>query len=69
MLECRCIIVRLKPPLRDGTTEIRLLTNVPLKRLSARRAAEMYRTRLADRDRIPRIDRELAVRDQHAGLS
>lgn len=45
MLQCRCIIVRLKTPLRDGTTEIRVLTNVPLKRLSAERAAELYRTR------------------------
>ena len=44
-MECRCIIVRLKKPLRDGTTEIRLLTNVPLKRLSARSAADLYRTR------------------------
>ena len=43
--ECRCIIIRLDKPLRDGTTEIRLLTNVPLKRLSAERAAELYRTR------------------------
>jgi IS4 transposase len=45
MLQCRCIIVRLREPLRDGTTEIRLLTNVPLQRLSAQRAAELYRTR------------------------
>ena len=45
MFECRCIIIRLDKPLRDGTTEIRLLTNVPLKRLSAERAAELYRTR------------------------
>jgi hypothetical protein len=45
MLECRCIIIRLRQPLRDGTTEIRLLTNVPLKQLSAKRAAEIYRTR------------------------
>src|SRR5512144_1616082 len=45
ILECRCILIRLKQPLRDGTTEIRLLTNVPLKQLSARRAAELYRTR------------------------
>jgi IS4 transposase len=45
MLECRCIIVRLKQPLRDGTTEIRLLTNVPPERLGARRAAELSRTR------------------------
>jgi Transposase DDE domain len=45
MLECRCIIIRLKAPLRDGTTEIRLLTNVPPGRLSAPRASELYRTR------------------------
>jgi Transposase DDE domain len=44
-LECRCIIIRLKKPLRDGTTEIRLLTNVPQKRLSASKAAMLYRTR------------------------
>jgi Transposase DDE domain len=44
-LECRCIIIRLEKPLRDGTTEIRLLTNVPRERLSARRAADLYRTR------------------------
>ena len=44
-LECRCVIIRLKAPLRDGTTEIRLLTNVPPGRLSARRASELYRTR------------------------
>jgi hypothetical protein len=44
-LRCRCVIIRLDKPLRDGTTEIRLLTNVPLETLSARRAAELYRTR------------------------
>ena len=44
-LECRCIIIRLEKPLRDGTTEIRLLTNVPQQWLSARRAADLYRTR------------------------
>jgi hypothetical protein len=44
-LECRCIIIRLKEPLRDGTTEIRLLTNVPRARLSAVAAAKLYRTR------------------------
>jgi hypothetical protein len=44
-LECRCVIIRLRAPLRDGTTEIRLLTNVPPGRLSARRASELYRTR------------------------
>jgi IS4 transposase len=45
LIECRCIILRLKQPLRDGTTEIRLLTNVPPEQLSARRAADLYRTR------------------------
>jgi hypothetical protein len=44
-LECRCIIIRLHKPLRDGTTEIRLLTNVPEERLSASKAAKLYRTR------------------------
>jgi hypothetical protein len=44
-LECRCLIIRLEKPLRDGTTEIRLLTNVPRGRLGARRAADLYRTR------------------------
>jgi hypothetical protein len=45
MLSCRCIIIRLKAPLRDGTTEIRLLTDVPPGRLSAHRASALYRTR------------------------
>ena len=44
-LKCRCIIVRLHVPLRDGTTEIRLLTNVPPSRIGAKRLAELYRTR------------------------
>jgi hypothetical protein len=44
-LECRCILIRLKKPLRDGTTEIRLLTNVPKQRLNAQTAAKLYRTR------------------------
>jgi IS4 transposase len=44
-LECRCIIIRLNKPLRDGTTEIRLLTNVPRERLSATAASKLYRTR------------------------
>jgi hypothetical protein len=57
LLECRCIILRLKEPLRDGTTEIRLLTNVPPKRLSAQRAGELYRTRW----RIERAFQELTV--------
>jgi hypothetical protein len=44
-LECRCIIVRLKEPLRDGSTELRILTNVPAKRLSAKRALKLYHKR------------------------
>jgi hypothetical protein len=44
-LECRCIIIRMKESLHDGSTEIRLLTNVPRERLSAATASELYRTR------------------------
>lgn len=44
-VECRCIIIRLKKALRDGTTEIRLLTNVPAHVLDAQKAANLYRTR------------------------
>jgi Transposase DDE domain len=44
-LVCRCLIVRLFQPLRDGTTELRLLTNVPANRAGAKRLAELYRTR------------------------
>ena len=44
-LACRCVIVRLFQPLRDGTTELRLLTNVPAGKAGARRLAELYRTR------------------------
>lgn len=44
-LVCRCITVRLHRPLRDGATELRLLSNVPANRASAKRLAELYRTR------------------------
>jgi hypothetical protein len=44
-LECRCLIIRLKRPLRDGSAEIRLLTNAPRESLSASRASDLYRTR------------------------
>jgi len=44
-LECRCILVRLHEPLRDGSTELRILTNAPAKRLSAKRALQLYHTR------------------------
>jgi IS4 transposase len=43
--ECRCIVVQLYQPLRDGSTELRVLTNVPAKRLSAKRALKLYHTR------------------------
>jgi hypothetical protein len=42
---CRCIIVKLHQPLRDGTAEIRLLTNVPTSKAGAKRLADLYRTR------------------------
>lgn len=41
----RCIIVRLFQPLRDGSAELRLLTNVPRSKAGAKRLAELYRTR------------------------
>jgi Transposase DDE domain len=44
-LTCRCIIVKLKEPLRDGSTEFRLLTNIPAAKAGAKRLAELYRTR------------------------
>ena len=44
-LACRCTIVRLFKPLRDGTTELRLLTNVPGDKAGARRLAALYRAR------------------------
>jgi hypothetical protein len=44
-LVCRCLIVRLFQPLRDGTRELRLLTNVPANKAGGKRLAELYRTR------------------------
>ena len=43
--ECRCIVVSLHEPLRDGSTALRLLTNVSAKRLNAKRALKLYHTR------------------------
>ena len=43
--ECRCILIKLNTPLRDGSTEIRLLTNVPASKAGAKRLAELYRQR------------------------
>jgi hypothetical protein len=44
-LPMRCLIVRLKEPLRDGTIEMRLLTNVPASKANATCLAELYRKR------------------------
>jgi Transposase DDE domain len=44
-LECRCIIVKLKEPLRDGSTQLIVLTNAPSKRLRAKRLLKLYQTR------------------------
>lgn len=44
-LECRCIRVRLAKPLRDGSSEVRLLSNVPAAKAGAGRLAALYRTR------------------------
>jgi hypothetical protein len=42
---CRCLVIRLFKPLRDGSTEMRLLTNVPKNKAGAKRLADLYRTR------------------------
>jgi hypothetical protein len=44
-LTCRCIIIELFEPLRDGSKELRLLTNVPARKGSAKRLAALYRQR------------------------
>jgi len=44
-LVCRCIRIRLHQPLRDGSSELRLLTNVPAHRAGAKRLAPLYRGR------------------------
>src|SRR5262249_16356869 len=44
-IPCRCIRIRLLEPLRDGSTELRLLTNVPATKAGAKRLAERYRSR------------------------
>ena len=45
VLEVRRITVVLDKPTRDGDTEIHLLTNLPAKKVSAIRVAEIYRKR------------------------
>jgi hypothetical protein len=44
-LACRCLRVQLSQPLRDGTTPLRLLTNVPADQAGAVRLVELYRSR------------------------
>src|SRR5262245_61919596 len=41
-LVCRCIVVELSEPTRDGDTEVVLLTNVPAARAKATVMAELY---------------------------
>jgi hypothetical protein len=41
-LECRCIVIQLNEPTRDGDTEVVLLTNVPAKRAKATVLADLY---------------------------
>src|SRR5262245_26313110 len=45
VLEVRRITVLLDQPTRDGDTEIHLLTNLPAKKVSATKVAEVYRKR------------------------
>jgi Transposase DDE domain len=43
--ECRCIVIELFEPTRDGDTEVVLLTNVPAKRAKAKDLADLYQRR------------------------
>jgi hypothetical protein len=43
--ECRCIIVELSEPTRDGDTQLVLLSNVPAERATAKALAELYHRR------------------------
>lgn len=45
VLEVRRITVVLDKPTRDGDTEIHLLTNLPARKVSAKKVAEVYRKR------------------------
>lgn len=44
-LECRQITIELDQPTRDGDRELRILTNLPPRGVSARTAAKAYRSR------------------------
>lgn len=41
-LECRCLVIELKEPTRDGDTEVVLLSNVPVVRAKATVLADLY---------------------------
>jgi hypothetical protein len=41
-LQCRCLVIALNEPTRDGDTEVVLLSNVPLKRAKATALADLY---------------------------
>jgi hypothetical protein len=43
--ECRCVIVELSEPTRDGDTQLVLLTNVPARRAKATALADLYHRR------------------------
>ena len=68
ILFARRITVVLDKPTRDGDGEIHILTNLPKKAARAKTVADLYRKRLHDRDRVPRIGGDARWRDQHAGL-
>jgi len=40
--QCRCLVIELSEPTRDGDTEVVLLTNVPAKRAKATVLADLY---------------------------
>jgi hypothetical protein len=44
-LRCRCIVIELYEPTRDGDTEVVLLTNVPATRALAKDLADLYQRR------------------------
>ena len=67
-LTCRRIGVRLHRPPRDGSTEVRLLTNVPPNRAGATRLAEPYRTRRHIETAFQELTEALRVRSTRRGI-
>jgi hypothetical protein len=45
LLQLRQVLVRLEEPLRDGETELRILTNLPAEEAAAATVAQLYRKR------------------------